>query len=69
MSFSIAPIIGGIADAWGELRTHKLRVMLSLIGITISAVFRDDLVTGRTFREGDAELLAPPIMVSEFPWT
>ncbi|WP_254367352.1 ABC transporter permease [Microbacterium sp. NC79] len=43
--------------------------MLSLIGITISAVFRDDLVTGRTFREGDAELLAPPIMVSEFLWT
>ncbi|MFT4157052.1 MAG: ABC transporter permease [Microbacterium sp.] len=29
-------IIGALADAWAEIRVHKLRVMLSLIGIAVS---------------------------------
>ncbi|UNK69700.1 ABC transporter permease [Microbacterium sp. H1-D42] len=29
-------IIGAIADAWAEIRVHKLRVLLSLIGIAVS---------------------------------
>ncbi|MGX1701321.1 ABC transporter permease [Microbacterium sp. NPDC055357] len=29
-------VIGALADAWSELRHHKLRVLLSLIGIAVS---------------------------------
>lgn len=29
-------LIGAIADAWAEIRVHKLRVLLSLIGIAVS---------------------------------
>ncbi len=29
-------IIGALADAWAEIRVHKLRVLLSLIGIAVS---------------------------------
>lgn len=36
MSGFFAPIVGALADAWSELRHHKLRVMLSLIGIAVS---------------------------------
>jgi putative ABC transport system permease protein len=33
---TLAPVVGALADAWAELRTHKLRVLLSLIGIAVS---------------------------------
>ena len=36
MSGFFAPIAGALADAWSELRHHKLRVLLSLIGIAVS---------------------------------
>ncbi|MET0735480.1 MAG: ABC transporter permease [Microbacterium sp.] len=36
MSRLMAPIVGALADAWSELRHHKLRVLLSLIGIAVS---------------------------------
>ena len=29
-------ILGALADAWAEIRVHKLRVLLSLIGIAVS---------------------------------
>ncbi|MGB4135634.1 MAG: ABC transporter permease [Microbacterium sp.] len=29
-------VIGALADAWAEIRVHKLRVLLSLIGIAVS---------------------------------
>ena len=31
-----AAIVGTFGEAWGELRTHKLRVILSLIGIAVA---------------------------------
>lgn len=34
--FSLAPAVGALADAWSELRVHKLRVLLSLIGIAVA---------------------------------
>lgn len=33
---SAAPLVGAVAEAWSELRVHKLRVLLSLIGIAIA---------------------------------
>lgn len=30
-------VFGAIADAWAEIRVHKMRVLLSLIGIAVSA--------------------------------
>ena len=33
---SVAPLVGSIAEAWSELRVHKLRVLLSLIGIAVA---------------------------------
>ena len=33
---TLAPVVGALSDAWAELRTHKLRVLLSLIGIAVS---------------------------------
>lgn len=36
MSAFLAPVAGAVADAWSELRHHKLRVLLSLIGIAVS---------------------------------
>ena len=36
MSRLFAPLVGVLADAWSELRHHKLRVLLSLIGIAVS---------------------------------
>lgn len=33
---SLAPLAGAISDAWSELRVHKLRVLLSLIGIAVA---------------------------------
>ena len=33
---SLAPLAGSIAEAWSELRVHKLRVLLSLIGIAVA---------------------------------
>ena len=29
-------ILGALSDAWSEIRVHKLRVLLSLIGIAVS---------------------------------
>ncbi|MFT4260642.1 ABC transporter permease [Microbacterium sp.] len=29
-------LLGALADAWGEIRVHKLRVLLSLVGIAVS---------------------------------
>jgi putative ABC transport system permease protein len=34
--WSLAPAAGALADAWAELRVHKLRVLLSLIGIAVA---------------------------------
>ncbi len=33
---SLAPAASALADAWSELRVHKLRVLLSLIGIAVA---------------------------------
>lgn len=33
---SLAPAAGALSDAWSELRVHKLRVLLSLIGIAVA---------------------------------
>src|SRR5690606_13182278 len=33
---AVSGLIGALADAWAEIRVHKLRVMLSLIGIAVS---------------------------------
>ena len=32
----LAPIVGAIGEAWDELRVHKLRVLLSLIGVAVA---------------------------------
>lgn len=32
----MSALIGSLADAWAEIRVHKLRVLLSLIGIAVS---------------------------------
>ncbi len=32
----IAPFVGAIGEAWDELRVHKLRVLLSLIGVAVA---------------------------------
>lgn len=32
----LAPLIGSIGEAWDELRVHKLRVLLSLIGVAVA---------------------------------
>ena len=32
----LAPLIGAIGEAWDELRVHKLRVLLSLIGVAVA---------------------------------
>ena len=32
----IAPFVGAIGEAWDELRVHKLRVLLSLIGVALA---------------------------------
>lgn len=32
----IAPLFGAIGEAWEELRVHKLRVLLSLIGVAVA---------------------------------
>lgn len=32
----LAPLVGSIGEAWDELRVHKLRVLLSLIGVAVA---------------------------------
>lgn len=32
----IAPFVGALGEAWDELRVHKLRVLLSLIGVAVA---------------------------------
>lgn len=32
----LAPFVGAIGEAWDELRVHKLRVLLSLIGVAVA---------------------------------
>lgn len=32
----IAPLVGAVREAWDELRVHKLRVLLSLIGVAVA---------------------------------
>ncbi len=34
--FSAAPLVGALSDAWNEIRVHRLRVLLSLIGIGVA---------------------------------
>lgn len=34
--FSAAPLVGALSDAWSEIRVHRLRVLLSLIGIGVA---------------------------------
>lgn len=36
MSNAFASLVGALSDAWAELRTHRLRVILSLIGIGVA---------------------------------
>ncbi|WP_159501067.1 ABC transporter permease [Microbacterium sp. 18062] len=36
MSRLLAPVVGALTEAWAEIRHHRLRVLLSLIGIAVS---------------------------------
>ncbi|MGF6821553.1 putative ABC transport system permease protein [Microbacterium sp. ZKA21] len=44
-------IIGALADAWAEIRVHKLRVLLSLIGIAVSVAALTAVVAFSEFQQ------------------
>ena len=44
-------ILGALADAWAEIRVHKLRVLLSLIGIAVSVAALTAVVAFSEFQQ------------------
>ncbi|MGW8484236.1 ABC transporter permease [Microbacterium sp. NPDC055903] len=44
-------IIGALADAWSEIRVHRLRVLLSLIGIAVSVAALTAVVAFSEFQQ------------------
>jgi putative ABC transport system permease protein len=51
-------VVGALVEAWEELRLHKLRVLLSLIGVAVSvAAMTAVLAVGQMTAQAQAELL------------
>lgn len=53
--FSMVPLVGALTDAWAELRAHRLRVLLSLLGIGIAVAALTAVVA---FGEYQKQLMA-----------
>jgi len=54
-AFSAAPLVGALSDAWSEIRVHRLRVLLSLIGIGVAVAALTAVVA---FGEYQKQLMA-----------
>ena len=52
---SMVPLVGALTDAWAELRAHRLRVLLSLLGIGIAVAALTAVVA---FGEYQKQLMA-----------
>lgn len=51
-------IIGALIEAWDELRIHKLRVLLSLVGVAVAvAAMTGVMAIGQMFAQANAEMM------------
>lgn len=51
-------IVGALIEAWDELRIHKLRVLLSLIGVAVAvAAMTSVMAIGQMFAQANSEMM------------
>jgi putative ABC transport system permease protein len=54
----VTGVLGALVEAWDELRLHKLRVLLSLVGVAVSvAAMTGVLAVGQMTAQAQAELM------------